>query len=183
MVLLPGNWEAAQKVARGYLPPDELHLFYTKRAHACEAQRAWQDAERAYVAVGEVDLAVNMYKANRMWLPLLKLVQQHRRDQLPQMHLLVAQVGRSSTLFVCEEKLLQPLARPPHCTDIHDALCALQVQITLEGSHPVCLHRDHPCRLFRQRAHGTKLSGTSARPRTGREQWPCTGSRVLGRMR
>jgi hypothetical protein len=80
-------------VARGYLPPDELHLFYSKRARSCEAKREWQDAEKAYVASGEVDMAVNMYKVNKMWLPMLKLVQQHRREQLPQMHLLVAHVS------------------------------------------------------------------------------------------
>lgn len=45
------------------------------------------------MAAGEVDMAVNMYKANKMWLPMLKLVQQHRREQLAQMHLLVAHVS------------------------------------------------------------------------------------------
>lgn len=93
MCCCAGNWEAAQKVARGYLPPEELHQFYSKRARSCEANREWQDAERAYVAAGEVDMAVNMYKANKMWLPMLKLVQQHRREQLAQMHLLVAHVS------------------------------------------------------------------------------------------
>jgi hypothetical protein len=80
-------------VARGYLPPDELHRFYSKHARSCEAKREWQDAEKAYVAADEVDMAINMYKVNKMWLPLLKLVQQHRREQLPQMHLLVAHVS------------------------------------------------------------------------------------------
>jgi hypothetical protein len=44
-------------------------------------------------------MAVNMYKANKMWLPMLKLVQQHRREQLAQMHLLVAHV--SSRVLLC----------------------------------------------------------------------------------
>jgi hypothetical protein len=93
IAVLTGDWEAAQKVARGYFPPEELHLFYSKRARSCEANKAWQDAEKAYVAAGELDMAVNMYKGNKMWLPMLKLVQQHRREQLPQMHLLVAHVS------------------------------------------------------------------------------------------
>lgn len=88
-----GNWESAQRVARGYLSPDELHSFYIRRAHSCEANKEWLDAEKAYVAAGEVDAAVNMYKANKMWLPMLKLVQQHKREQLQQMHLLVAHVS------------------------------------------------------------------------------------------
>lgn len=80
-------------MARGYLPPDELHAFYSKRARSCEAKREWENAERAFVAAGEVDVAVSMYKGNRMWLPMLKLVQQHQREQLPEMHLLVAHVS------------------------------------------------------------------------------------------
>lgn len=90
---LAGNWEAAQKVARGYLSQDELHAFYSKRARVCEANKQWADAERAYIASGEVEMAVNMHKRNKAWLQMLKLVQQHRREQLPQAHLLVAQVG------------------------------------------------------------------------------------------
>jgi hypothetical protein len=91
--LCTGNWEAAQKVARGYLPPDELHAFYSKRARSCQANREWENAERAFVAAGEVEMAVAMYKGQKMWLPMLKLVQQHRREQLPEMHLLVAHVS------------------------------------------------------------------------------------------
>jgi hypothetical protein len=92
LLLLAENWEAAQKVARGYLSEDELHSFYSKRARTCEANRQWNDAERAYVAGGEVDMAVAMHKRNKAWLAMLKLVQQHRREQLPQAHLMVAQV-------------------------------------------------------------------------------------------
>jgi hypothetical protein len=79
-------------VARGYLSEDELHSFYSKRARACEANRQWTDAERAYVAGGEIEMAVSMYKRNKAWMAMLKLVQQHRREQLPHAHLMVAQV-------------------------------------------------------------------------------------------
>lgn len=44
------------------------------------------------MAGGEIDMAVAMYKRSKSWLALLKLVQQHRREQLPQAHLMVAQV-------------------------------------------------------------------------------------------
>lgn len=80
-------------MARGYLPLDELHAFYSKRARSCQVNQEWENAERAFVAAGEVDMAVSMYKGNKMWLPMLKLVQQHRREQLPEMHLLVAHVS------------------------------------------------------------------------------------------
>lgn len=40
----------------------------------------------------------------------------------------------------------------------------------------LCLHR-----LFRPRARGTRRSGTSVKQRSGRVQWPCTGSKAPGR--
>ncbi|WIA40104.1 hypothetical protein OEZ86_013511 [Tetradesmus obliquus] len=104
------NWEAAQKVARGYLSEDELHSFYSKRARACEANGQWLDAERAYVAGGEIDMAVAMYKRSKSWLAMLKLVQKHRREQLPQAHLMVAQAlqaegsWREAERHFCEAK-------------------------------------------------------------------------------
>lgn len=41
-------------------------------------------------------MAITMYKRNKAWLQMLKLVQQHKREQLPQAHLLVAQVGTNN---------------------------------------------------------------------------------------
>ena len=92
MVWCVGKWEAAQKVARGYLPQAELQRFYSRRAREFEAAQQWKDAEKAYMAAGEVDMAVNMYKKNKMWENMLRLVQQHRKEGLQQAHLLVAQV-------------------------------------------------------------------------------------------
>ena len=59
------------------------------------------------MAAGEIELAVNMHKANKMWLPMLKLVQQHRREQLPHMHLLVAHVSgrRTGTGKACAHSM------------------------------------------------------------------------------
>lgn len=87
-----GKWEAAQKVARGYLPEGELQKFYSRRAREFEAARQWKDAEKAYLSAGETEMAVNMYKKNKMWDNMLRLVQMHRREGLTQAHLLVAQV-------------------------------------------------------------------------------------------
>jgi hypothetical protein len=112
MVLPPppqGNWEAAQKAARGYLAPEELHAFYTKRARSCEANRQWGDAEKAYVAAEDVDAAIAMHRANRAWMPMLALVQAQRREQLPAMHLVVAQVGALA-------KRTSRAAEPSSCT-------------------------------------------------------------------
>lgn len=52
-------------MARGYLPESELKRFNASRAAEAEASKAWGEAERGYVAAGEVDAAVNMYKRNK----------------------------------------------------------------------------------------------------------------------
>ncbi|GBF87714.1 intraflagellar transport protein [Raphidocelis subcapitata] len=85
-----GKWEAAQKVARAYLPEPELRAFKLARAREAEAARAWAEAERGYVAAGEVDAAIAMYKGNKMWDALVRLVGQHRREALPEAHVLAA---------------------------------------------------------------------------------------------
>lgn len=104
-------------MARSHLPPGELQQFYARRARTCEDGKQWQDAEKAYVAAGEVDMAINMYRVNKMWLPLLKLVQQHRREHLPQMHLLVAQVRRHACAVD------RPWARSSHNYRVHQTVC------------------------------------------------------------
>ncbi|KAF8062969.1 IFT172 [Scenedesmus sp. PABB004] len=110
MWLRADAWEAAQKVARGYLSEGELAAFYARRARACEAARAWADAERAYVAGGEVDAAIAMHRRARAWPAMLKLVAAHRREGLAAAHVLVAQAlqgegaWRDAERHFCEAK-------------------------------------------------------------------------------
>lgn len=52
-------------MARGYLPESELMRFNAQRAREAEAAKNWKEAERGYLAAGEVDQAINMYKRNR----------------------------------------------------------------------------------------------------------------------
>lgn len=56
-----GRWEAAQKVAKGYLPPAELQRFNAARAREAEAAGEWKEAERCYVAAGEMEGVLEMY--------------------------------------------------------------------------------------------------------------------------
>jgi intraflagellar transport protein 172 len=49
-----GKWEAAQKVARGYLSEAEQRAFYRKKAREFEAGHKFKEAEKAYVMGEEV---------------------------------------------------------------------------------------------------------------------------------
>jgi intraflagellar transport protein 172 len=67
LFLLPftGKWDAAQKVARGYLSEPDLRRLNAQHARESEAVRNWKEAERGYVAAGEAEAAINMYKKNK----------------------------------------------------------------------------------------------------------------------
>lgn len=70
----------------------QLKAFYGRHAQDCQAAGRWADAERSYLACGDVDAAAAMYSTNRQWAPLLKLIASQRREQLPAVHIQVAQV-------------------------------------------------------------------------------------------
>ncbi|KAF5830572.1 intraflagellar protein IFT172 [Dunaliella salina] len=44
-----GKWDAAQKVARGYLSDSEMKSFYRKKGRDFESEKKWKDAEKAYI--------------------------------------------------------------------------------------------------------------------------------------
>jgi len=60
-----GKWEAAQKVARGYLSEPELRRFNAEHAREAEAKKNWKEAERCFVAAREMDQAIDMYKRHK----------------------------------------------------------------------------------------------------------------------
>eukprot|EP00951_Prasinocladus_malaysianus_P046312 scaffold636442_cov46-Prasinocladus_malaysianus.AAC.1 len=68
-----GKWEAAHKVAMGYLTDSEVHILYTKRARELEAGHKFKEAEKMYLTVKEHDQAINMYKKNRMYDQMIRL--------------------------------------------------------------------------------------------------------------
>ncbi|KAK9829656.1 hypothetical protein WJX72_007146 [[Myrmecia] bisecta] len=91
MYMRAGKWEAAHKVAMGFLTDDEVHVLYTRRARELEAQGNLREAERMYVTVKEHDLAINMYKQHRLYDQMVRLVGLYRRDLLGETHLHLAQ--------------------------------------------------------------------------------------------
>ncbi|GAX77698.1 hypothetical protein CEUSTIGMA_g5141.t1 [Chlamydomonas eustigma] len=113
-----GKWEAAQKVARGYLTDSEMKAFYRKKAREFEAGHKYKEAEKAYVQGEEYDMAINMYKKAKMYDQMIRLVQQYRKDNLAQAHLLVAQQLETEGNLREAEK---------HYTDAKDWKAAVQM--------------------------------------------------------
>lgn len=54
-------------------------------------------AFRLYVAVQEPDLAITMYKKDKMYGDMIRLVKVHHPDLVPDTHLHLAKVGNSSS--------------------------------------------------------------------------------------
>ncbi|GMH45662.1 hypothetical protein BSKO_13619 [Bryopsis sp. KO-2023] len=86
-----GRWEAAHKVAMGYLTDTEVHSLYTKRARELEVEGKFKEAEKLYLAVNEHDQAINMYKKQRMYDQMVHLVSLYRKDLLGDTHIHLAQ--------------------------------------------------------------------------------------------
>ena len=113
-----GKWEAAHKVAMGYLTDSEVHVLYTKRARELEAVHKFKEAEKMYLTVKEHDLAINMYKKNRMYDQMIRLVSLYRKDLLGETHLHLAQQLENEGHFKEAEK---------HYTDAKDWKSAVQM--------------------------------------------------------
>lgn len=113
-----GKWEAAQKVARGYLSEAEQRAFYRKKAREFEVSHKFKEAERAFVMGEEFDQAIAMYKKAKMYDHMIRLVQQHRRDNLAAAHMLVAQQLEAEGNLREAEK---------HYTDAKDWKAAVQM--------------------------------------------------------
>eukprot|EP00191_Tetraselmis_sp_GSL018_P001208 CAMPEP_0177614748 /NCGR_PEP_ID=MMETSP0419_2-20121207/22933_1 /TAXON_ID=582737 /ORGANISM="Tetraselmis sp., Strain GSL018" /LENGTH=1707 /DNA_ID=CAMNT_0019112051 /DNA_START=174 /DNA_END=5298 /DNA_ORIENTATION=- len=118
MYVRAGKWEAAHKVAMGYLTDSEVHVLYTKRARELEAQHKFKEAEKMYLTVKEHDLAINMYKKNRMYDQMIRLVSLYRKDLLAETHLHLAQQLENEGHFKEAEK---------HYTDAKDWKSAVQM--------------------------------------------------------
>ena len=84
-----GLWDKAHSIAITYMSEEEVRELYRGEAQKLEAAGKWKDAEKLYVTVKEVDLALSMYRKHRQYDDLVRLVSQHRKELLTetQLHL------------------------------------------------------------------------------------------------
>ena len=86
-----GRWEVAHKLAVSYMSEGEVGLLYINQAQKLEGQGRFREAEKLYITVKERDLAINMYKRNRRFDDMVRLVQEYRPDLLKETHQFLAQ--------------------------------------------------------------------------------------------
>ena len=81
------KWDDAHKVAVTYMSESDIAMLYITQAQRLEAQHRFKDAEKLYLLVKEPDLAINMYKKNRQYDQMVRLVTTYRKDLLTETHL------------------------------------------------------------------------------------------------
>ncbi|WAR22903.1 IF172-like protein [Mya arenaria] len=77
-----GKWEQAHKMASSYMKSDDVSAMYISQARQLEEQGKFKEAEKLFVAVKEPDLAISMYKKQRMYSDMVRLVKVHHPDLL-----------------------------------------------------------------------------------------------------
>ncbi|KAH9500287.1 hypothetical protein Btru_073626 [Bulinus truncatus] len=85
-----GKWEHAHKLAATYMKGEDVSNLYIAQAKQLEDEGKFKEAERLYVAVEEPDLAITMYKKQRMYVDMIRLVKAYHENLVTDTHLHLA---------------------------------------------------------------------------------------------
>lgn len=81
-----GRWEQAHKLAVKCMTQEDVSALYISRAQELEKEGKYKEAERLFTTVDEPDLAITMYKKNKMYDDMIRLVAIHHKDLLQETH-------------------------------------------------------------------------------------------------
>ena len=84
-------WEEAHALAKRHMGASEVSSMYISQAQALEQQGKFREAEKLYISVQESDLAISMYKKQRHYDQMMRLVQQYHPDLVQSTHIHLAQ--------------------------------------------------------------------------------------------
>ncbi|XP_064625451.1 intraflagellar transport protein 172 homolog [Lineus longissimus] len=85
-----GKWEDAHRLASSCMKAEDVATMYISQAQQLESQGKYKEAERLYVAVDEPDLAITMYKKEKLYSDMIRLVKLHHKDLIQDTHLHLA---------------------------------------------------------------------------------------------
>eukprot|EP01029_Cantina_marsupialis_P015583 TRINITY_DN3415_c0_g1_i3.p1 TRINITY_DN3415_c0_g1~~TRINITY_DN3415_c0_g1_i3.p1 ORF type:complete len:801 (+),score=314.00 TRINITY_DN3415_c0_g1_i3:205-2607(+) len=84
-------WDQAHSVAKQCMSDGEINQLYCHQAERLIADQRFEKAERLYLEVNEVDLAITMYKSALRYDDMIRLVAAYRKDLLADTHTHLAQ--------------------------------------------------------------------------------------------
>uniref|UniRef100_A0A8D3EAU2 Intraflagellar transport protein 172 homolog n=1 Tax=Scophthalmus maximus TaxID=52904 RepID=A0A8D3EAU2_SCOMX len=99
MYTTAGRWEEAHKLAVECMTEEEVMALYISRAQELEGDGKFKEAERLFATVKQPDLAITMYKKNRMFDDVIRMVAKHHPDLLSETHLHLAKELEAESRF------------------------------------------------------------------------------------
>ena len=86
-----GMWEEAHTLAKNYMESSDVSTMYVAQAQKLEQEGKFKEAEKLYISVQESDLAISMYKKQRHYDQMMRLVRQYHPDLVQSTHIHLAQ--------------------------------------------------------------------------------------------
>ena len=86
-----GMWEEAHTLAKNYMESSDVSSMYVAQAQKLEQEGKFKEAEKLYISVQESDLAISMYKKQRHYDQMMRLVRQYHPDLVQSTHIHLAQ--------------------------------------------------------------------------------------------
>ena len=86
-----GMWEEAHSLAKHYMESSDVSTMYVAQAQKLEHEGKFKEAEKLYISVQESDLAISMYKKQRHYDQMMRLVRQYHPDLVQSTHIHLAQ--------------------------------------------------------------------------------------------
>uniref|UniRef100_A0A3P8UXR3 Intraflagellar transport protein 172 homolog n=1 Tax=Cynoglossus semilaevis TaxID=244447 RepID=A0A3P8UXR3_CYNSE len=99
MYTTAGRWEEAHKLAARCMTEEEVMALYVSKAQELERDSKFKEAERLFTAVKQPDLAITMYKKNKMFDDVIRMVAKHHPDLLTETHLHLAKELETESRF------------------------------------------------------------------------------------
>ncbi|XP_016326231.1 intraflagellar transport protein 172 homolog [Sinocyclocheilus anshuiensis] len=94
-----GRWEQAHKLAVKCMSQEDVSTLYISRAQELEKEGKYKEAERLFTTVDEPDLAITMYKKNKMFDDMIRLVAVHHKDLLQETRIHLAKELEGESRF------------------------------------------------------------------------------------
>lgn len=102
-----GDWIRAHQVAQEYMKSDEANEVLARHAESLQQAGELRHAESLYVAIGDYDSAIAMYRKAGHRSDMIRLVAEHRPDLLQTTHThLARELGAAGKPREAEEHFL-----------------------------------------------------------------------------
>ncbi|KAK4299690.1 hypothetical protein Pmani_028048 [Petrolisthes manimaculis] len=102
-----GKWEKAHQLASKFMGADKVAVMYVNQAQVLESEGKFREAERLYISVHEPDLAITMYKNQRQFDQMMRLVKEYHTELVESTHLhLAAQLEQENNYHEAEKHFI-----------------------------------------------------------------------------